>query len=149
VDRKTFSAVAPDIMARAEMLSLATKGEEPYPMIRALFNLRNSRQFPGLAPFFADKGLSVYLGTNTASAKVRELAAQSWASVYVTLPGEFKGFMLSGRVLPDPSARDPLWVEGWECYYPLGRTDPDYTILRLDPMRAIGWYAGARFDFVL
>jgi len=52
------------------MLSLATRGGEPYPMVRALFNLRNPGQFPGLAPFFADKGLAVYLGTNTSSVKV-------------------------------------------------------------------------------
>jgi pyridoxamine 5'-phosphate oxidase len=149
MNRESFSALAPDIIERAEILSLATKGEEPYPMIRALFNLRNPRQFPGLAPFFADKGLAVYLGTNTSSVKVGELAGESWASVYFMLPGEFKGLMLSGRALADGSAKEQLWVEGWERYYPRGRLDPDYTVLRLDPVRARGWNAGESFDFAL
>jgi general stress protein 26 len=65
------------------------------------------------------------------------------------LPGEFKGLMLSGRVLPDDAAREQLWVEGWERYYSRGRHDPDYTVLRLDPVRARGWYAGEAFDFAL
>jgi general stress protein 26 len=149
MDRESFGTVAPDIMKRADMLSLATRGAEPYPMIRALFNLRNPRQFPGLAPFFSDKGLAVYLGTNTSSIKVGELSADSWASVYFMLPGEFKGLMLSGRVQADAAAREQLWVEGWERYYPKGRADPDYSVLRMDPVRARGWYAGESFDFEL
>jgi len=149
MDRESFSAAARDIMARAEMLSLATRGGEPYPMIRGLFNLRNPEQFPGLAPFFADKGLAVYLGTNTSSVKVGELAAESWASVYFMIPGEFKGLMLSGHAVPDESAREQLWVEGWDRYYARGRRDPDYTVLRLDPVRARGWYAGEPFDFTV
>jgi general stress protein 26 len=149
MDRQSVSAMALDIMARAEMISLATKGAEPYPMIRALFNLRNPAQFPGLAPFFVDKGLAIYLGTNTSSVKVDELAADSWASVYFMLPGELKGLMLSGRALPDGAARDQIWVDGWERYYPKGRQDPDYSVLRLDPVRARGWYAGKPFDFAL
>jgi general stress protein 26 len=149
MDRESFSVAARDIMGRAEMLSLATRGGEPYPMIRALFNLRNPGQFPGLVAFFADKGLAVYLGTNTSSAKVGELAEESWASVYFMIPGEFKGLMLSGRAVPDETAREQLWVDGWDRYYPQGRHDPDYTVLRLDPVRARGWYAGEPFDFAV
>ena len=149
MDRQSFSTAALDMMERADVLSLATKGGDPYPMIRALFNLRNRQQFPGLAGFFEDKGVAVYLSSNTSSVKIGDLAADSWASVYFMIPGEFKGLMLSGRALPDEQAREQLWIDGWERYYPGGKRDPDYTMLRLEPVRARGWNAGDRFDFPL
>ncbi|MGA2379138.1 MAG: hypothetical protein ABSG85_07500 [Spirochaetia bacterium] len=37
MERESFSAVTPDIMSRAEILRLATRGNAPYPMIQALF----------------------------------------------------------------------------------------------------------------
>jgi len=149
MDRTEFQALASEVLGRAEMLTLATMGADPYPHMRALFNLRETRRFPQLAAYQADKGLSVYLGTNASSIKARELGEAPWASVYFMIPSEFKGICLSGRVLVDSSAREALWVEGWELYYPKGRTDPDYSVLRLDPVRARGWSSFAAFDLEL
>jgi general stress protein 26 len=42
-----------------------------------------------------------------------------------------------------------MWVEGWEIYYPKGRDDPDYTVLRVDPLRARGWASMSAFDVEL
>jgi len=149
MDRRSFEALALDIMGRADMLSLATMAGDPYPHVRALFNLRNSRQFPGLAAFQSDKGLSVYLGTNTTSVKVREIGDEPWVSAFFMIPSEFKGLCLSGRAIADPAARAALWVEGWERYYPAGREDPDYSVLRMDPVRARGWSSSTAFDIDL
>jgi general stress protein 26 len=149
MDRKELDSFAADLMGRAEMLTLATMGGDPYPHLRALFNLREAKRFPGLAAYQADKGLSVYLGTNTASIKIREVGAEPWVSVYYMVPGEFKGLCLSGRAVADPAARAAMWVEGWEIYYPQGRDDPDYTMLRVDPVRARGWASMSAFDFEL
>jgi general stress protein 26 len=40
--------------------------------------------------------------------------------------------MLVGRIeiLQDPESRQRLWRPGCEKYYPLGVTDPDYSVLR-------------------
>jgi general stress protein 26 len=149
MDRKELEGLALDIMARADMLTLATTGKEPYPHLRALFNLRQAGRFPGLAAYQADKGLSVFLGTNTSSIKMREAEGGAWVSVYYMLPAEFKGICLSGRAVADPEARAALWVDGWELYYPKGRDDPDYSVLRVDPVRARGWNAMAAFDLEL
>jgi len=147
--RKELDAVALEIMGRADMLSLATISDDPYPQIRALFNLRNRRKFPGLASFFADKGMSVYLGTNTSSVKMAQIGKDAWVSVYYMIPREFKGLCLSGKAILDPEAKKAIWVKGWERYYPQGRVDPDYSVLRIDPIRARGWYAAEPFDFAL
>ena len=149
MERKEFEALALEIMSRSDMLVLSTMGREPYPHSRALFNLRQAGRFPQLVAFHADKGLSVFLGTNTSSIKARELGEGPWASVYFMIPSEFKGLCLSGRVAPCPEARGPLWVEGWEIYYPKGSSDPDYSVFKLDPARARGWSSFAAFDLEL
>jgi general stress protein 26 len=149
VDRSELEALALDIMGRADMVSLATMGKEPYPHVRALFNLRDARRFPSLASYQADKGLSVYLGTNSSSIKLREVGEEPWVSVYYMIPSEFKGLCLSGKAVTDAEARAAVWIEGWEMYYPLGRDDPDYTMLRIDPVRARGWSGMSAFDLEL
>jgi general stress protein 26 len=149
MDRMELEPLALDIMRRSDMLTLATMGSDPYPHVRALFNLREERRFPSLAEYQRDKGLSVFLGTNTSSIKVREAGEAPWVSVYFMVSAEFKGIMLSGKAVPDPEARQAMWIEGWEMYYPMGRDDPDYTILRIDPVRARGWSSAAAFDLEL
>ena len=149
MQRSELEAMALDIMGRADMVTLATMGGDPYPHMRALFNLREAKRFPSLAGYQRDKGLVVFLGTNTSSIKVRETGAEPWVSVYFMIPGEFKGLCLSGKAAPDPEARAAMWVEGWEMYYPKGRDDPDYTMLRVDPLRARGWASITPFDVAL
>lgn len=149
MDKKELEALALDIMARADMVVLATMGTDPYPHMRALFNLRDGRRFPGPAAYQAGKGLSVFLGTNTSSIKVREAGEAPWVSVYYMIPSEIRGIMLSGKAVADPEARRAIWMDGWEMYYPLGRDDPDYTVLRIDPVRIRGWSEGAAVDMEL
>jgi len=149
MNKKELEELARDIMGRADMLALATMGDDPYPHVRALFNLRNAGRFPSLSAFHDDKGLSVFLSTNASSIKLREIGAEPWVSVYYMIPAEFKGICVSGRAVADPEARAALWVEGWEMYYPKGKEDPDYAVLRVDPVRARGWSDFAAFDVEL
>jgi general stress protein 26 len=149
MERRELETLARDIMERADMLALATIGVDPYPHVRALFNLRNRERFPGLADYQSGKGLSVFLGTNTSSIKLREIAEDPWVSIYFMIPQEFKGLCLSGKAVEDRDARSALWVEGWELYYPKGREDPDYSVLRVDPLRARGWSSLSVFDLTL
>jgi general stress protein 26 len=149
MNRKELDDFAGEVMGKAEMVVLATIGPEGYPQQRALFNFRDARRFPPLAEYQRDKGLKAYLGTNTSSVKLREVGADPWVSVYYMIPETFKGLCLVGKAVADPEARAALWVEGWEMYYPKGRDDPDYTVLRVDPVRARGWNSTAAFDIEL
>jgi general stress protein 26 len=149
MDRQELGDFAGEVMGKADMVVLATIGPEGYPLQRALFNLRDARRFPTLAAYQRDKGLEVYLGTNTSSMKLREVGADPWVSVYYMIPDRFMGLCLVGKAVADPEARAALWVEGWEMYYPKGRGDPDYTVLRVDPVRARGWNSMAAFDLQL
>ena len=59
--------------------------------------------------------------------------------------------MLSGKIEieTDLEIKRQIWQDGWERYYPQGPTDPDYTVLRLRPLLARGWYQGKPFKFKL
>jgi general stress protein 26 len=54
------------------------------------------------------------------------------ACVYFVDFDQWMGLMLVGEVevLQDAESKQRLWREGSERYYPLGVTDPDYSVLR-------------------
>lgn len=116
-----------------------------------MFNLRNRKEFPTLAPLFAghDDDLLLYLGTNTSSAKVGELERNPKGCVHSSGYPQLVGMMLAGdlEVAADTRLRKALWIEGWERYYPTGVDDPDYTVLRLLPRFVSGWYHSTRIGF--
>jgi general stress protein 26 len=128
------------VMEKADVAVLATIDEGGYPHTRGMLNLRHSSQFPALAPLFAahDDDMLVYITTNTASAKVRQLAANAKVSVYYCLPGSYYGVTLLGvaEIVQDVDEKQRLWMPGWEMYYVGGVSDPDYTVIRLRPSKA-------------
>jgi len=141
------------LMAEAEICYLTTLSRDGYPYTRAVFNLRNKQEFPALVKIFAkhDNDFLTYFGTNTSSEKISQLKANPAVSVYCCQPKEFHGLMLSGdiEIVTDPEIKKQLWQDGWERYYPTGPTDPDYTVLRLKPRLARGWYKSGKFEFRL
>jgi general stress protein 26 len=142
-----------DLMAMRAEAYLSTIGPDGFPRTRAMLNLRSRAVYPGLVPVFAghDEDFLLYFTTNTSSAKMRQIAANPAVAVYYCDPAGFHGLQLLGRieVVEDPATKGRLWQEGWERYYPLGPTDPDYAILRLRPARISGWYRAARYDISL
>jgi general stress protein 26 len=105
---------------RSAIALLGTNGDDGYPNIKAMIKMENE----GLA--------TVWFSTNTSSKRVAQLTRDSKACVYFVDFEQWKGLMLVGRVeiLRDPESRQRLWRPGAEKYYPLGVTDPDYTVLR-------------------
>jgi general stress protein 26 len=43
--------------------------------------------------------------------------------------------------------KNRIWQDEWKIYYPQGPSDPDYTILRLLPIKAKGWHKDRPFAF--
>jgi general stress protein 26 len=104
----------------SEIAMLATNGDGGYPNIKAIIKMENE----GLK--------TIWFSTNTSSRRVQQLARDSKACVYFVDMDNWKGLMLVGEVqiLQDRESRERLWREGYERYYPMGVTDPDYTVLR-------------------
>lgn len=108
------------LVGRSNIAMLGTNGEDGYPNIKAMIKMEN-------------EGLNrIWFSTNTSSKRVSQLIRNSKACVYFVDFEQWKGLMLVGdvEVLQDMESKQRLWSEGCEKYYPLGVTDPDYSVLR-------------------
>jgi general stress protein 26 len=104
----------------AQIAMLGTNGDDGYPNIKAMIKMENE----GLK--------TIWFSTNTSSRRISQLERDSRASVYFVDFEQWMGLMLVGEVaiLQDTASKERLWREGYERYYPLGVTDPDYSVLR-------------------
>ena len=111
---------------RSNIAMLGTNGDDGYPNIKAMFNMKAMFKIEN------DDMKTIWFSTNTSSKRVAQLNRDSRACVYFVDFDQVKGLMLVGNVevLQDIESKQWLWREGFERYYPLGVTDPDYTVLR-------------------
>ncbi len=137
-----------DLLDTAEAAIVTTVDPDGFPQTRAMFNLRRSEQFPGLAGLFREHKVDflVYFTTNTSSPKIAQIRTNPKVSVYYHKPREFRGLMLSGdmEIVVDKEEKERIWQKGWEMYYPGGVHDPDHTVLRLLPA-AVKYYHQLQF----
>lgn len=142
-----------ELMEREDMVYLSTIHSDGFPRIRAMLNLRNKMQFPSLIPLFKTHctDFCIYFTTNTSSNKIKEISVNPNVSVYFSDTKTFHGLMLLGKIeiISDESLKKQFWQKNWEMYYPLGVADPDYSILRVYPFQAKGWYNTDHFQFEL
>lgn len=85
-----------------------------------------------LAPRAREGYKTIYYSTNTSSLRVAQFRQNPKASVYFCDPEYFWGVMFKGEmeVIEDQRMKDMLWENGDERYYPQGKTDPDYCVLK-------------------
>lgn len=124
---------------RSEIAMLGTNGDNGYPNIKAMIKMEN-------------EGLNrIWFSTNTSSKRVDQLVRNSKACVYFVDFKQWMGLMLVGDVelLQDMESRQRLWRDGNEKYYPLGVTDPDYSVLRFTAMWGNYYHALSNVTFEL
>ena len=142
-----------ELMATAPAAFISVIGEDGFPRIRGMLNLRNRVHYPNHMHLYADhdRDFLAYLSTNTSSRKRAEIERNPRIGLYYSLPEQFLGFGLVGSVeiVEDRAIKSAVWVNGWEKYYSEIGTpeDPDYTLLRMLPVEASGWFAGTKFQF--
>lgn len=126
-----------ELMEQSKAAYLTTIDPEGNPITRAMFNLRNKKQFPEFSKLFLNQKnqFLIYISTNTSSSKVSHITENSAINVYFCDPDDFKGVMLGGNaeVVDDMKIKREIWLDWWTKYYPEGLNDPDYTLLRLYP----------------
>lgn len=94
--------------------------QEGYPVTRAMMGLRRW------------EGLDIlYFSTNTTTNKVEEIKKNKQGSVYFFDSEKFIGCSLKGsfEVMMDLEAKNKVWLEGDELYYPQGIMDEDFCVL--------------------
>ena len=77
--------------------------------------------------------------------------AHPQACIYFVDRRFFRGVMLKGtmEVLEDAWAKELIWLDGDETYYPLGVTDPDYCVLRFTAERGRYYQNFSSEDFAV
>lgn len=80
----------------------------------------------------------IYLSTNTSSLKVQSFRNNSKACLYFCDSRFYRAVMLKGsvEVLEDQKSKDMIWQIGDTMYYPKGKTDPDYCVLKFTAVSA-------------
>ena len=127
------------LASRSGIAMLGTNGDNGYPNIKAMIKMEN-------------EGLNgIWFSTNTSSRRVNQLVRSSKACVYFVDFEQWMGLMLVGEaeVRQDMESRQRLWREGFEKYYPLGVTDPDYTVLRFTAQWGNYYHALSNVTFEL
>jgi general stress protein 26 len=132
------------LMETAEVAYLSTIDSDGFPQIRAMVNLRNKEQFSDLTTVFKghEEDFLIYMTTDTASAKFKQIKANPKVSVYFCDPKQIRGLMLIGEVeiVTDIGIKKQLWRDDWEIHYPNGVDGPEYNILRLLPIYVKCWF---------
>ncbi|MBR3103354.1 MAG: pyridoxamine 5'-phosphate oxidase family protein [Lachnospiraceae bacterium] len=133
------------IIERSEAAYFASVDEEGRPEIRALLNLCNPKKYKSLigkALVQNGEKLELYFTTNTSSKKVARIRNNPNVALYFCEPEKFRGICVSGTVeeVTDQALKESFWQTGWRIYYHLGKTDPDYTVLKVTSTKIEGWY---------
>ena len=149
MEEKELKQKCLELMKAADVVYLSTIDKNEFPNIRAMGNFRNKSIFPDLATIFEghNEDLLVYLGTDPSSVKVKHIRANPKGAVYFCSVDESLGLMLAGymEIATDERLKRKMWQERWDKYYP----DRQYTLLRLVPDFARGWYKKGTFEFRL
>jgi len=144
VELEEAKKISMELMETSKAAILTTIDSEGYPITRAMFNLRNTEQFPELSEFFnkQENEFIIYISTNTSSSKVEHIKTNPKICVYYCDPETFKGVMFGGEVdiVDDMDIKSKIWLDWWTRYYPEGLEDPDYTLLKLNPKTARFYY---------
>lgn len=121
----------------ATIAMLGTNGDEGYPNIKAMIKAEN-------------EGLQrIWFSTNTSSRRLAQVLRDPRTCVYFVDFDQWKGLMLVGtiEVLQDSESKQRLWHPGDERYYPLGVTDPDYSVLRFTAQWGDYYHALSKVSF--
>lgn len=110
-----------NLIDKANVSIISSVDEDGFPNSKAMLPPRKRE---GIKHFF--------FTTNTSSMRVGQYLKNRKACIYFFDKRFFKGVMLRGtmEILHDSAAKEMIWRQGDEMYYPQGVTDPDYCVLR-------------------
>lgn len=139
------------LMQQADLVYVSTVNPEGFPDTRAMGNLYNLEQFGRLTGFLESQpnDFTVYLGTNRESVKIDQISKNEKVCLYYCSFPETHGLSLTGaiEIVEDKEIREALWQDDWIQFYAGGLNGLDYTVLRVKPTLARGWYKTGKYEF--
>ena len=143
MDEKRVINLSLKLMAVSDVAYVSMIDSDGFPETRALFNLRNIKKYPGLKELFQqyNSDFLTYFTTNMSSPKIERILENPKVCVYYCKPDEWRGLMIAGfmEIVNDKDIKNALWQNNWTIYYPGGVEDPDYAILKLQPIFLKGY----------
>ena len=88
------------LMSKADAGYLSTVDSDGFPQVRAMVNLRNKEQFPGLTSVFDEhqNDMLIYMTTDTSSKKFKQINENPKVSVYFCNAEQIEGLLLIGEM---------------------------------------------------
>jgi len=127
MDKQQAIAAALAAIKDAPISILITRGLDGYPAARPMGTL------------LVEDDCTVYYATLSTMDKCAQIAADPKAAVYWPNLGEggFAWVMVKGEaeLTQEPDVLDRFWKDEFVRYFPGGRNDPAYTIIRVKPAR--------------
>lgn len=117
--------VSLDVIEHSKIAYLSTVDERGFPNVKAMLNL------------YHDDLHTFCFSTSTSSKRVKQILHNDKASIYFCDNEKFLGLMLIGNIIvsKDEILKKKLWFDGSELFYPLGITDPDYSVLKFTTLK--------------
>lgn len=124
----------------APTLNFCTIDKEGYPSMRIMANLRDSKANPNLISFFENEVKNpymTYMTTFISSKKVEDIKNNNKASLNFIDMSTGCSLTLYGTVvlIEDNELKKKLWNDAWVRSYKDGINDPNYGILKFNPMK--------------
>lgn len=116
-----------NIIDKQSVCYIASIDEDGFPNTKAMLKPRKRNGIK-----------EIYLSTNTSSLKVKSFKKNSKACLYFCDKRFYRGIMIKGTVeiLQDQESKDMIWQMGDKMYYPKGKTDPDYCVIKFNSISA-------------
>ena len=127
-----------DIQYRVDFVTISTIDDFGFPDSRLLFNLKKMKADLFKKNNLLENTFSTYLGTNTSSAKIKQIINNQNACIYYCDYSTFEGLTVKGYLeeVHDNRIKDILWDDTWEKYYYGGKDGGDYSIVEFIPLKA-------------
>lgn len=134
-----IAITAAQILNEPQRLSIAEAKQKSLELLEksgiVMLGSINDKAFPNIKGMIKSEtdGLKhIWFSTCTSSKRVAQFRENPKACVYAVDFNNWEGLMLVGyiEILNDPESKQRLWREGCEVYYPLGVSDPNYSVLK-------------------
>jgi len=123
------------LLEKIPFIDLATVNGDGIPEVRNMLNLRNPGICTHLKGRFNAEDFTLFFTTTAHSPKMKQIAANDKASVYVVDPNTMEAALFLGKVseVKDKKLKDSFWHDSWKMYYPKGRDGGEFIMLGFKP----------------
>ena len=118
-------AAATALIARTPFATFTTVGEDGAPQSRIV------------EPFPLEDGFNVWIATNGATRKIRQIERDPRVTVlYFDQPGlGYVSLVGTAAIVRDPAEKAKRWKDSWVGFYKDRNRGDDYTLIRVTPTR--------------